>query len=166
MQPLDLRLFRRHQLSHRAEWDIPGWFWTAIEQAGGELQQLVDWLEKISRELLIEFAANAQLAAEAVCDPWAGPTIDGTTLSEDDVQDFATWVVSRGRAFWEEVCASADLEPFVRRSWAHEGTWSDEVSEPAYRGYQSVTQIAFAVFERRFGGDLFEALDEFFAERG
>lgn len=148
-----------------AEWVVPDWFWTAIEQAGGELQTLVEWLEKISRELLIEFAAHAQLAAEAVCDPWDGPTIDGITFSEDDVQDFATWVVSRGRSFWGEVCAADELEPFVRRYWAEDGSWSVEVSEPAYRGYQSVTQIAFAIYERRFGADLFEALDEFFAEQ-
>ncbi len=142
---------------------VPDWFWLAIEQAGGELQVLVEWLEKVSRELVIEFAANAQLASEAVCDPWAGPTIDGVTLSEDDTQDFSTWVVSRGRAFWEEVRASGTLEPYVRRYWNEEGVWNLEVSEPRYEGYQSVTTIAFAVFEKRFDADLFEALDEYFA---
>ncbi|MBX7218538.1 MAG: DUF4240 domain-containing protein [Blastocatellia bacterium] len=118
---------------------VPDWFWEVLESAKPELQRLVDWLEAASREEIVEFQRTYEDAAQAICDYWDGPVVGDIVFSEDDTEDFCTWVVSQGRALWEQALVAADLEPLVQLYRASESesdttwpNWNPKVLNPAY----------------------------------
>lgn len=132
----------------------PAWFWTAIEQAHGQLQDLAGWLEKISKELLVEYAAWARLAR-------LGLRVEHRAGDVEAPVELAQWVVLQGRAAWERAMTSDDeLRRLVAAFRAGEGGWNVELD--AGLGQHTLESIAFVTFHRRFGGDLHEALDDWF----
>jgi hypothetical protein len=146
---------------------VPDWFWDTLDGARPNLNVLAQVLEAMSRDQLVEFARLYRDAAQAVCPYWHGPTVDDIRFSEDDTEDLCNWIVSQGKRIWlEAVAASKTLEPFVRRYWAAEagtrgaGAWNEDVSNEAYRGYQSPAYIAYGVFAARFDEDLYEILQD------
>jgi hypothetical protein len=143
---------------------VPGWFWQVIESAKPELRRLVEWLEAAKREQIVAFQRSYEAAAEAVCDYWNGPIVDGIGFSEDDTKDLCHWIVSQGSALWLQAISATDLTPFVRLYWAAEykgaadwPKWNSLALSPVYHGFQAPGSVAYRVFEARFS----EALDEY-----
>jgi len=129
--------------------NVPDWLWTTLDSPRPETTRLGDALEAMSQDKLVAFARHYRDAAEAVCNYWDGPVIDGEGLSEDGTEDLCNWIVSQGQAMWRQAIAAGPtrLEPFVRKY---------EAQGPAH---YSPFGIACAVYERRFNGNLFEAMD-------
>jgi hypothetical protein len=138
--------------------EIPGWFWTTLDDARPELSRLCTFLEAMAREHLVAFARAYRDAAEAVCDYWDGP--EG--FSEDDTEDLCNWIVGQGQVVWRRAIEAGPgaLESLVRAFEAAEanpdspGSWKTSVPRDEYRGWQSPSGIAYPIFARRFNADL------------
>jgi hypothetical protein len=149
------------------------WFWSVLASAGRNLNTLAQQLEKMSREELLEYAAEYQDAMEEV-NPYCfdevswdrvSEAVAAASLSEDGAEDYAMWVVSLGDAFFDEVCRTehriAMFFELFEESERRDGPnrWDLSVDRPEYRGSQSPFDIAAAVYAVRFGSDFLDDLD-------
>jgi hypothetical protein len=143
--------------------DPKDWFWKALDATRPSLAALESWLMNASQEHVEQFAAEYELAAQALCDYWDGPIVDGVEYSEDDTEDLCDWVVAQGRELWHKVKdreidigtialvhsrGNYDLLPVPVSEW------TTEVRDSKHRGYQDPASIASGVYRSRFGVDL------------
>lgn len=139
-------------------------FWTLIESSGRQLAHLCLQLEKLSREELVAYQLACWNAKEDV-NPFSRfdemqPRRDA--CSEDHGDDFASWVLGEGRAFYEAVRDHpTEIQKYLDLFDAPSTPpWNTQVEREEYHGYLSVDLIAKPIFRRKFGDDLDEALDE------
>jgi hypothetical protein len=147
----------------------PVWFWNLLDEARPSLDRLASILENLSAEQLEAFQRFYSDAALAVCPYWEGPYSKRQKqhLSEDGTQDFCEWVVSQGLTLWKAaVSDKTDLSTLadVYLQAEYEGRpeypkWRAVEKQDEYFGWLGPACLAFAVYERRFGGNLYEILN-------
>ncbi len=138
------------------------WFWEIIESSQRSLRKLCGRLEGLTQPELIRFQCRCWHAKEDV-NPFT--RFDEMKLSrpcsEDHGDDFSGWVIGEGRVFFEQVRDNpAEVQKYndllESRTWVK---WDTSVEHEEYEGYQRADLIAKAVYERKFGEDLDEAVD-------
>lgn len=97
------------KMSDREPEEISDWFWTLIERSDGSRAKLSEVLSDLTKEDLIRFArefeeAAVELTGEPYTDYMKGQ-------SDDDVEDVARWIVSRGRETYRSVIERPELTP-------------------------------------------------------
>lgn len=111
--------------------EVSDWFWNLVGRADGSEGKLRDLLAALSRDDLIRFAREFELAAvELTCEPFTRYMIG---QSEDGIEDIARWIVSQGREAYEHVIARPELTP------------AEVPSEPS-----SLHGVAQSVFDSRY----------------
>ena len=151
-------------------YDPEPWFWELLESSDHNLQLLINKLEALPKEQLIEFQLQYEEAKGCVYplyDPYFGYQADDCSLSEDYSDDFSSWVVSQGRAFYEQVRNNPeDIQRYLDMFGESDGDanssemeWNTDVEREEYRGWQGPEYIANAIFERRFNENLKEELE-------
>ena len=152
------------------EEEIPDWFWQLIESSEHKLQCLAEKLELLTKEQLIAFQFQYEDAKELVSPMWANePGEIGSYIeecSEDNADDFADWVVSQGRNFFDDVKSNPASGPeYLTMYEQHDRDemflhlcWNDDVEREEYRGLQSPGFIARGVYECRFGESLYDLI--------
>jgi hypothetical protein len=153
---------------HAYEPRIEPWFWEIIEKSGHSLRALCRQLEALPEERLFSFQRYYQEAMEYVHPrDWDNPAIpEGFGCSEDSGTDFAEWVAGQGRDFYylvrnhpERLDEFFDMFDKCDAEWAFpEMRWDEDVDREEYRGWQSPSAVGFAVFQARFGRDIFDAV--------
>jgi hypothetical protein len=85
-------------------------FWQIIERAKGDRNCLRALLERMSEAEIIGFHDEFREAAAELMD---SPYVEhvGPDVSEDTMLDVAEWVVSQGRAFYDEVLLHPEKIP-------------------------------------------------------
>src|SRR5262249_42206062 len=147
---------------------LSSWFWDLLESAGHNLCALCRKLEELPQEQLeryrLEYDEAMGYVNPCYCEEFHPYLVD--ECSEDHCDDFAAWVVSQGREFYERVRSQPEavqqhFDMFVRaetgRRSRMQGWWDDRVDRPEYRGYQRPDYIASPIYEMRFAKDLYEA---------
>lgn len=80
------------------------WFWPLVESLGRDATGMESQFCAMSRQRLLAFRRMYDRARSHVHPYLRGDFVFGDRdCSEDHADDFAAWVVSRGRAFWDEV---------------------------------------------------------------
>jgi hypothetical protein len=80
------------------------WFWPLVESLGGDVQAMSERFKAMPRQRLLAFRRMYDRALSHVHPYHRGDFVFGDRdCSEDHADDFAAWVVSRGREFWDEV---------------------------------------------------------------
>lgn len=143
------------------------WFWDLLESADHNLCALCRKLEELPKERLQRYRMEYDEAMGYVnpcyCEEFY-PYLVGE-YSEDHCDDFAAWVVSQGREFYDQVRTQPEtiqrhLDMFARDEEGRRSSkwsWDETVNRPEYRGYQRPDYIASPIYEMRFGEDLHEA---------
>src|ERR1043165_7289595 len=130
---------------------LSDWFWEMIDTSEHQLQRLAEKLEVLPKEQLLKFHVEYNDAKGEV-NPFDNEAL-GAHLSgscgEDSHEDFADWVVSQGRYFFQQVIENpADIDSYIETFWDCEGDdqsefyWNTDVEREEYRGYQSPGYIA------------------------
>jgi hypothetical protein len=91
-------------------WDpskTPDWFWEILDQAQGDREKLKPLLMSLARARLVDFKVLYQRLMTAV----RGTPYMGPNLSEDDQDDFARWVVAKGRDYYFDVLKNPTKMP-------------------------------------------------------
>ena len=144
---------------------INEWFWDVLESSRHNLQALCRQLESLPREQLYSFQYQYWEAMEYVPPGDQDvPRLPATVQVPDkfDGEDFSDWVVSQGRAFYyelrrhpEELQACIDMYTVSEEGRGFlELRWNEEVDRDEYRGSQSPFQVGFAIYQVRFGKDI------------
>ena len=149
------------------------WFWSVLASAHRNLNTLARRLEEMSREELLEYAAEYQEAMDEV-DPYAfdeatwdrvSDAVEEASMSEDGAEDYAIWVVSLGDGFFDEVSSAPEriatyFEAFEEAERGEgPNRWDLDVDRPEYRGWQDPVSIASIVYQTRFGPAFFEDVE-------
>jgi hypothetical protein len=114
---------------------VPQSFWETIELARKERQRFTAALDTMDREGLLQFIwAFEEIAAEFKYEPFT-ECVD-SNLSEDGIDDVATWVVEQGREYAQSVFDDASRMP-------------ERVDHPV-----GLLSEAVRAFYRRFGGPI------------
>jgi hypothetical protein len=143
--------------------ELSPWFWDLLESSSSSLCLLCRKLEQLPRELLRSYQEQYDEAKEHVnphyCEEFWPYIVEA--ISEDHCDDFAAWVVMRGRHFYQQLRANPaslprQLEVFddVERRLEGSPRWDDEVDREEYEGYQRADYIAKRIYKLRFGVDL------------
>jgi hypothetical protein len=153
--------------------DVSPWFWEVIAASQCTLRLLCRQLEGMSKDEIVRYQAQYERAKEAInpyCDDGLWRFVSSESgPSEDHADDFAAWVVTQGRAYYEEVRGHPEnfqryLDLFTDEVDSGFGRsrlrWDEEVDNDAYRGYQSADGIASAIYRDRFSEDLWRAVGE------
>jgi hypothetical protein len=147
--------------------EIPEWFWQVLDSTKPRLPALEAWLEAQPRRTVEHFAAAYVEAAGMLGDYSDGVVVDGVGWSEDAMEDLYNWIVSQGHDYWAAVVSGeyplADvIEVYLDRP-APLGPapvrWTDDVSNPAHKGYQAPQYIAHGVYFTRFGEEIYDHID-------
>jgi hypothetical protein len=145
---------------------VEDWFWDLIESSGRSLRTLAGKLEQLPNEQLRQYRLQYDEAKD-----WVSPHSAEefwpyvTDCSEDRADDFAAWVVGRGREFFDRVRSNPeavqqhlDVFEVVRMGRGAAGAeWDIAVDRDDYRGYQRPDAIVISIYETRFGEDLLDA---------
>ncbi len=80
------------------------WFWPLVESLGGDVSAMEERFMAMPRQRLLAFRRMYDRALSHV-HPYHRPdfVFGERDCSEDHADDFAAWVVSRGREFWDAV---------------------------------------------------------------
>jgi hypothetical protein len=132
---------------------IDDWFWDVLESSRHSLRTLCPQLEAMPRERLYAFLYQYWEAMDYLS-PGVPADFDG--------EDFAAWVVSQGRAFYYDLCRQPErLQAYTSMYQASEEghgfpelRWDERVDREEYRGRQSPFQVGFAIYQVRFGKDI------------
>ena len=80
------------------------WFWPLVESLGYDAAAITERFRVMPRQRLLAFRRQYDRARRHVHPTSRGDfEVGERDCSEDHGDDFAAWVVSRGRAFWDEV---------------------------------------------------------------
>lgn len=89
---------------------VPEHFWEQISLARNDQHNFSKMLSETSKEELLEFIWTfEEVAAEFKYEPYTGYV--SSKLSEDGIDDVATWVVEQGRDYVYEVFDNPSLMP-------------------------------------------------------
>lgn len=139
-------------------------FWQILECSNRDLRTLCRTLEALSQQELVAYQdvfEDAKSAVNPCLREELGKHLE--ECSEDAAADFAVWVVGQGKAFYETVRNNPDA---IKEYWAafenceygNEKSslgWNIQVDRSEYRGAQSPAIVAYAIYRRRFGKELF-----------
>jgi len=140
---------------------VTQWFWELLEASNRNLAILAKKLERLEREELRQFGLQYDEAKWDVnicyCEEY-WPFMDGGVgCSEDHGDDFAAWVVSMGREFYDDLIANRekvkslnDIYCQVEMDRMPEMGWNSQIANDEYQGYQRPDFIASAIFRSRF----------------
>lgn len=135
-----------------ADFQVPDWFWDAIEATRPHVAALEAWLVAEPKATVEQFALHYDIAAPELADYSCGIEVDGMGWSEDDMEDLCRWIVGQGRAYWQSVIDGDRTLLAAARTFLDDANhWNSEVSDPAHRGYQSPGGIARGVYWSQFG---------------
>jgi len=112
----------------------------------------------MSRNELLEYASEYEEAKSEI-NPYSfeDPIWPSDGFSEDSADDFTAWVVSLGDSMYdrlrEEPTRIHEFYALFEESRNGVGLnrWDKTVDRPEYRGWQSATGLAVAIYEIRFG---------------
>jgi hypothetical protein len=139
---------------------ISAWFWELLESSGRSLSFLCRQLEQLPEDQLRRYRDDYDEAKSYVNPCYWDECLPHLRqdCSEDHGDDFAAWVVMKGRAFYEEVrphpeAVGGYLDQFAEAErWAGKpGEWDESVDRPEYRGSQRADFIASRILWERFG---------------
>jgi hypothetical protein len=152
----------------RADLGVPridDWFWDVLESSRHSLRALCRQMEAMPRERLYAFLYQYWEAMDYVPPgdqdvPRLPPTV--RVPADFDGEDFAAWVVSHGRAFYYDLRRQPErLQAYIGMYLASEegrgfpeSRWDERVDREEYRGRQSPFQVGFAIYQARFGKDV------------
>jgi hypothetical protein len=125
---------------------LPPWFWPLVESFGGEVRAMTERFKAMPRRRLLAFRRQYDRALSHV-HPYHREdfVIGDRECSEDHGDDFAAWVVSQGRVFWDGL--RRHPTSFQRRL--------EEFEPVSFEAMQRRPDfIASAVFHERFGEDM------------
>jgi Protein of unknown function (DUF4240) len=120
------------------------WFWELVESLGGDEKVMTRRFNELPRQRLLAFRRQFDRARGYVHPTYrADFRVQHGTCSEDYGDDFAAWVVSRGREFWQEV-------------GRHPAAFQDKLDEfgQAESGFVRPDYIVSSVFNERFGEEM------------
>ncbi len=78
------------------------WFWPLIESFHNDEALMVATFQEMSKQRLVAFYRQFRIAQGTV-NPQFWSDVDEQFTSEDGNKDFAAWVVTRGRDYWNLV---------------------------------------------------------------
>jgi hypothetical protein len=96
--------------------DSSDWFWGIVERAQKDRTTLDRILRGLERKDLIRFQHHFEETSLDLQGPRFTDLLPD--LSEDGIQDIADWVVTQGRAFYEQVQADPKRMPTTRAGGA------------------------------------------------
>jgi hypothetical protein len=117
------------------------WFWPLIESLDNNEVKMRKAFRAMSKRQLIAFFRQFRIARGEV-NPQSRSDMPLREVSEDALKDFAAWVVSQGREFYDEVRTNPA---------AVEDYWDQFTAfERKYRHFREPDGIAGQVFYERF----------------
>ena len=122
---------------------LPLWFWPLVESLDGDVPAMETRFRAMPRQRLLAFRRMYDRALSGVHPYHRTDFVFGDRdCSEDHADDFAAWVVSRGRTFWDQ----------VRRCPEDGPAYLDEFEPISFREMcRRPDFIAGNVFQERFG---------------
>ena len=107
------------------------WFWKTIQMANSDREKLKDVLWGFELDELISFQEEfVDFSIELQDQPYT----DYMEESEDGIEDIANWVVSKGKAFYDEILRNPQSLPRSVNLLSHEILYgvADEVCYEKY----------------------------------
>ncbi|MGC4086783.1 MAG: hypothetical protein QM756_02580 [Polyangiaceae bacterium] len=131
----------------------PSWFWLLLGEARPNLATLCRALEVLPRDRLVEYACFYRDASQALSD-------------DEGAEKLCDWVVAQGEAYWKKALARGGKLDAVARDFEKDQaepdakrSWSSNVEEAAYQGFESPRAVVFPIFKKRFREDLQDLID-------
>jgi len=128
-------------------------FWQVIDASKKSLRKLCRQLERMTKEELISYQRQYEDAKSLVNpiyrEDFHSFADENWECSEDGADDFAAWVVMRGKPFFEKLLDDPPLLFAQAKAFEEaddddlaETQWDEEVDRPEYRGYQRADYVA------------------------
>ena len=115
--------------------EIPDWFWQQIDLARADRERFRQAVREMSRDDLIGFAQTYDLAAaEFRAEYYVEHVAPG--LSEDSIDDIASWIVAQGRDHYVQVLCDPRQMPTRVDSFDPALGIPSEVHREYHRRYQ------------------------------
>ncbi|WP_171469892.1 DUF4240 domain-containing protein [Frigoriglobus tundricola] len=129
---------------------MAAWFWPLVESLGTDADVMASRFRAMPLQRLLAFRRQYDRARGKVNPIYRADFVIGARdCSEDHADDFAAWVVSRGRAFWGEV------RRHPSKCWQFLGEFEPVEFEAMSRRPDF---IAGSVFHERFGENIVSVL--------
>jgi hypothetical protein len=126
---------------------FPDWFWPLIESFNNDNTKMIAAFHAMPKRRLVAFYRQFKLAACEV-NPQFWSDVESLGHSEDTNQDYADWVVSRGRSFYIRVLRHhGDIKTYFAEFNQHERTFENPAGVASVISYErfktSLVQLAF-----------------------